>query len=90
MSCKLVKVVCAHCGNHWYVSSVREYARQVEEMWRAWEKNMTPEQKELVRQRNDPARLEEIVKAKGQLRSTCDKCRLELTLKLLYGQARSG
>jgi hypothetical protein len=47
---------------------------------------MSPEQKEQVKQMNDPAKLEEAVKKEGCLRSLCDPCRLELTLKLYYGE----
>lgn len=82
---KLVRIVCGCCGSEWYVSSVREYARQVEEMWRPWEKCMTPDQKELVAEKNDPARLEQILRAEGRIKSICDRCRLELTLMALYG-----
>jgi hypothetical protein len=82
----LVKVVCVRCGHWWYVSSVDEYARQVAILWQPWETSMSPEQKEQVKQRNDPAKLEEAVKKEGCLRSLCDPCRLELTLKLYYGE----
>lgn len=82
---ELVKIVCCRCGDYWYVSSVREFARQVEQMWLPWEKYLSPEQKELIKQKNDPARMEKIWKTEGQIKTFCEKCRLKMTLELMYG-----
>lgn len=85
---ELVKIVCGRCGDYFYVSSVREYARQIDAMWRPWEKSMTPEQKERVREMNDPTRLEKIWKTEGAICALCDKCRVDLTLEALAKQQR--
>jgi hypothetical protein len=85
MTTGLVLIRCARCGCEWYVPGVKEYVRQVEEMWRPWEQYMTPDQKQLVAEKNNVTRLEQILKKDGYLTSICDSCRLALTLMAMYG-----
>jgi len=81
---KLVKIVCPRCGDSWHVASLKEYLRQVEQMWRPWHKSMTAEQIKTVQEHNDPEKLQDELDQEGYLTAICDKCRLELTILAMY------
>jgi hypothetical protein len=83
---QLLKIVCPRCGAHWYKTSLKSFLSQIERAWEPWQKFMTDEQKQRVKQQNNLEKLQATLKKEGYLTYLCEICRLALTLEALNKQ----
>jgi len=78
-----VKVKCPRCGAEWWEESFEVLVQKIAEMWKPWQKDLTPDLAAQLQQYNNPERLRRILKEEGQLKMFCQKCRIETTLALI-------
>lgn len=82
----MIELRCPRCGRVWYRESLEAVLKEIEEMWKYWDDSMTEEQKQAVRKRNNPERLQKILDKEGHLEVFCSKCRLTTTIQAMRRQ----
>jgi len=85
-----VKVKCPRCGAERWEESFEALMQKIAEMWKPWQKDLTPDLAAQLQQYNNPERLRRIVKEKGYLKGFCQKCRIETTRALISRRTSRG
>lgn len=81
-----VKLRCPVCGNITFVPDLRALLSEIEKQWQVWLPYMSLDQRDQVKNTNNPDRLARILQEDGELTMFCAACQLRATLGLLSSQ----